>query len=85
MVVALGTVNREAHEGADGVGDEVVAVEVAGDLAVDLVLGKLGVPNEVPRTGGEEAECFDAVDGAGKEHIAGDLFLDEAAVRFVFV
>ena len=85
VVVALGAVDREAHERADGVGDEVVAVEVPGDLAVDLRLGQLGVADEVPRPGGEEPERLDAVRRAGEQHVAGDLLLHEPRVRLVGV
>src|SRR5262249_14287303 len=53
VVVALGTVNSQAEKGADRVGDEIVAVEMAGDLAVDLGFGQLGVADEVPRARGE--------------------------------
>ena len=85
VVVALGAVDRQAHERADGVGDQVVAVEVAGDLAVDLGFRQLGVADEVPRAGGEEAERLDAVRRAGEEHVAGDLLLHEPRVRLVGV
>src|SRR5205823_1975155 len=56
VVVALGAVDGQAHERADRVRHEVVAVEVPGHLPVDLRLGQLGVADEVPRPGGEEAQ-----------------------------
>ena len=85
VVVALGTVDRDARERADRVGHHVVAVEVAGDLAVGLRLGHLAVADQVPRSGGDEANCLLAVDRIGEEHVAGDLLLDEPGVGLVGV
>ena len=53
--VALGALDRDAREGADRVGDHVVAVEMAGDLAVGLRLRNFDMADEVPRAGGEHA------------------------------
>ena len=53
--VALGALDRDAREGADRVGDHVVAVEMAGDLAVGLRLWHFDMADEVPRAGGEHA------------------------------
>ena len=49
MVVALGTLHRQAVEGLQRVGDHVVPIEMPGHLAVDLCLGNLGMPDEIPR------------------------------------
>ena len=85
VVVALGTVDRDARERADRVGHHVVAVEVAGNLAVGLRLGHLAVADQVPRSRGDEADCLLAVGRLGKEHVAGYLFLDEPGVGLVGV
>ena len=73
----------QGSERAHGVGDHVIAVEVACDFAVGFVFGDFGVTDEVPWAGGDEAEGFDAVAGVWEEDIAGELFGDEAGVGFV--
>ena len=85
VVVALGAVDRDARERADRVGHHVVAVEVAGDLAVGLGLRHLAVADQVPRSGGDEADCLLAVGRIGKEHVTGDLLLDEPGIGLVGV
>ena len=57
--MALGALDRDAREGADRVGDHVVAVEMAGDLAVGLRLRHLDMADEVPRASGEHAGRLD--------------------------
>ena len=57
--VALGALDRDAREGADRVGDHVVAVEMAGDLAVGLRLRNLDVADEIPRASGKHAGRLD--------------------------
>ena len=83
VLVTLGAVHGEARERADGVGHHVVAVEMTGELAVDFRLRHLGVADEVPRPGRDEPECLDAIGRFREEHVAGDLLLHEAGVRFV--
>ena len=85
VVVALGAVDRDARERADRVGHHVVAVEVASDLAVGLGLRHLAVADQVPRAGGDETDRLLAVGRIGKEHVAGDLLLDEPGVGLVGV
>ena len=83
MIVALGAMHGHGAECIQRVGDHVVAVEVTGDFAIDFFLSDFGVTDEVPRAGGDEAEGGDAIEGAGKEDVAGNLFLHEAGVGFV--
>ena len=85
VVVALGAMDRHGAEGVEGIGAHVIAVEVAGDLAVDFFFADFGVADEVPGAGGDEAEGGEAVFGAWEEDVAGELFLDEAGVGAVFV
>ena len=58
--VALGALDRDTREGADRVGDHVVAVEMAGDLAVGLRLRHLDVADEIPRASGKHAGCLES-------------------------
>jgi hypothetical protein len=85
VIVALGTMDRDGLEGVEGVGDHVVAIEVACDFSIDFGFWDFGMPDEVPWAGGDEAEGGDAVDGVREECIPGDLFLHEARVGFVVV
>ena len=77
--------NRQAEKGRTGGRHHVVAVVAAGDLLVDRSLAQFGVPHRVPRTGGNEARGHDAGRLVGKQHVAGQLFLDETAVGLVLV
>ena len=81
--MALRTVNGQPDEGAHRVGDEIIAVEVPGDFAVDLRLGQLGMADEIPRASRQETECLDAIDGAGEQHVPRDLFLHESPIWLV--
>ena len=83
MIVALGAMHGHGTECIQRVGDHVIAVEVTGDFAIDFLLSDFGVTDQVPWAGGDEAEGGDAIDGSGKEDIAGNLFLNEAGVGFV--
>ena len=77
--------HRGAAKRADGIRDHVVAIEMPGDLAIGLRLRNFAMADVIPRSCRDEAKRFDAVAGIGIEHVAGDLFLDEARVRLVFV
>ena len=78
VIVALGATDGERTEAADGVLHHVIAIKVAGDLAIEFGLGNFGVADVIPWASGDEAERGDAIGGAGIEHIACDLFFDEA-------
>ena len=66
MIVALGALHREAVESLHGVHHHVVAIEVTRDLAVDLGFRHLLVADQIPGTGGDETEGFDAIACAGE-------------------
>ena len=85
VVVALGALDRQAVEGLEGVDRHVIAVEVAGDFAVELGLGHFGVTDEIPRSGGDESQCFEPVAGSGEQDIPGHLFLNEPGVGLVLI
>ena len=85
VVVALGAVDGDGLEGVDGVCDHVVAVEMACDFPIGFCFRNFGVSDEVPGSGGDEAEGGDAVDGVWVEGITRDLFFDEAGVGFVAI
>ncbi len=85
VVVAAGALHGEAAKRVEGRGDHVVAVEVAGDPAVDLGLRHFRMADEVPRPGRDETGRLDAVARVGLEHVAGQLFLDELPIRPVLV
>ena len=79
MIVALRAVDGERAEGVDRVTHHVVAIEVARDFAVDFRLGHLGVANEIPRAGGDEAERLDAIGGVREKPLGAQLL--ERAVK----
>ena len=83
--MALRAVHGEAGERADRVRHHVVAVEVPREFAVGLRLRHLGVPDEIPRPRGDEAERLDPVGRAREQPVARDLFLDETRERLVRV
>ena len=85
VIVAAGALHGGADEGVHRVLHHVVSVDISGDSAVELGLRHLGVPDEIPRAGGDESEPLDAVPRVGKQRVSGDLFLHEAAVRLVAV
>ena len=84
-MVAAGALGSRREEGPSRVGDHVVAVEGAGDLAVEFGLGEFGMADVVPRSGGDEALGDVSVGRLGVERIAGQLFFDEAGVGLVLV
>ena len=43
------------------------------------------MPNEVPGPGSDETQSQNSIRFAGKESISGDLFLDKASIRLVFI
>ena len=85
VIMALSALHGEAAEAADGVLHHVIAVQVSRDLAIQLRLRHLCVPDVVPRPRRDESERRDAIRGARIERISGDLLFDEATVRFVVV
>ena len=85
VFVALRALHGDARKGADGVAHHVVAVEVARELSVDLLLADFLVPDEVPWSSRDEAKRFDAIARARKQRVACDLLLDEPRVRLVLV
>ena len=85
VVVALSAVNRHAAKGSQRVSDHVVAIEVTSDFAVDLRFGHFGVSDEIPGTGRDKSERLDAVARSRIQHVARDLFFNEASVRTVLV
>ena len=85
VIVAARTLDGGTGESVERVAHHFIAINVARDAAVDLGFRNFNVPDEIPRAGGNEAKPKDAVGRAGKERIAGNLFLHKPGVRFVFV
>ena len=85
VVVALRTLDRQRAKCVERITHDLIAVGVPSDLAIDLGFGDFDVPDEIPRTGREEAQSQNAVAGAGEEHVTSDLFLREAGIGFVFI
>ena len=83
--MALGALHGDAGKAADRIGHHVVAVEMTGNLAVGLRFRNLAMANEVPGACGDETDRLVAVAGVAKEHIASDLFFNEAGVGLVVV
>ena len=59
------------------------AIEQPGDFAIELFFSELRVADEIPRSGGDEAERIVPVIRIRVERIARELFLDEPGVRLV--
>ena len=83
--MALGAVDRDARERADRVGDHIVAIEVASDLAVGLRLGHLTMADQIPGAGGDKSDRLVAVGGIWMERVTGDLLFNELGVWLVGV
>ncbi len=85
VIVTLRTLHRDRAKGIHGGGHHVIPVEMPRHLAVDLLLRHLGVPNEVPRPGRDEAGRHDPIHRLGPEHIPRQLLLHESRVGLVLV
>ena len=85
VIVAARALDGGTGEGVERVAHHFIPINVAGDAAINLTLRYFDMPDKIPRTGGNEAKPKNAVGRAGEERIAGNLFLDEPRVRFVFV
>ena len=74
----------DGHGGGSGhhLRHHVVQIQRAGAAAQDGALG-FHLPDEIPRTGREEAGGHDGIGIVRPQHIAGDLFLQKAVVRLV--
>ena len=85
VVVAAGALHGSADEGVHRIFHHVVAVDVAGDTAVELGFRHLGMADEIPRAGRDESCRLNAVACVGIKRVAGDLLAHEQVVRFVAV
>ena len=85
MIVAARTLHSDAAECVECVGDHVIAIQVASDLAVNFGLRDFHMPNEVPRSRCDKAKSQNAVRFTGKKDVSSDLFLYEPSVWFVIV
>ena len=85
MVVALRALHGETAKRADGILHHVIAIQMTGDLPIDLCFRHLGMTDVVPRSCCDEPERCDAISGSGIERITCDLLLNEAGVRLVVV
>ena len=87
VVVTAGTVDGQPGEGRHGRRDDIVAIEVAGDLAIEGIPRCDGRAQSalVPRAGGEETGGDDRLRIVGEKNVAGDLLTDEAGIRLVGV
>ena len=54
-----------------------------GDSPVTLRLGHFGMADQIPRAGGQKTERDDAVERVRVESVAGNLLIDEAAIRLI--
>ena len=85
MIVAASALNRDTAERVERSGDHIIAVQIAGHLAVDFGFRHFDVSDEVPWSSGDKTESQDSIGLTGKQRIAGNLFLHETSVRFVVV
>ena len=85
VVVAAGALDRQPLEGVEDGGDDVVAVEVTADFAVDRVLADVAQRALVPRPGREKAQGRDEFWLVREEDICGDLFLHETGIGCIRV
>ena len=85
MIVAAGTVDRQAVERRHGGGDHVVAIVRAGDLLVERSFAQLDVADEIPRPGRDETGRHGGLRIVGKQDVAGELLGHEPVVRLVVV
>ena len=83
VVVALRALDGETVERLHGRRDHVVAIQMPRHLAIEFRLRNFGVTDQVPRSRGDEPQPLEPVPRARVEDIAGELLLDEPAVRFV--
>src|SRR5260370_3652633 len=85
VIVATGAVNRRADErGHDG-RDDVIAVEVATDFAVDRVFPNVAQRTFVPWPRSEEPGGHGGPRIVREEHVAGHLLLDKTGAGHVSV
>ena len=85
MVVALSAADGEAHKRLHRRTHHVIAIEVAGDFAINLVFAHFSVAHEVPWSCRNEAERLDAIARIRIEHVPRNLFLHKARPGFVFI
>ena len=85
VVVAASAVDRRADKRGHHGGDDVIAVQVAADLAVERVFADVAQRAFVPRPGSEETGGHGCPRIVRKEHVAGHLLLDKTAVGHVLV
>ena len=85
MVVAAGALHREPLERVHHRREDVVAVEVAADFAVDRVFADVAERAFIPRPRREETQSRREFRLLGKQYIGGDLFLGELRKRCVRV
>ncbi len=85
VIMTLRTLDSERTESIHSRGDHIITVQMPRNLAIDLLLGDLGMPNEIPWPGGEKARGHDPINSVRIQSIARDLFFDELCVGLVFI
>ena len=83
VIVTARTLNRGAVEGVHHRSHHIISIEQASDLAIRLRLRDLGMADQVPRPSRDESGGRDAIFGIRPEHIARDLFPNEARIGLV--
>ena len=85
VIVAAGALHREAGEGVHHGRDDVVAVEVACNFAVNAVFANVAKRTFIPRPSREEPQSWNQLRLSGEQHIRRDLLFHEPPVRRVGV
>ena len=85
MIVTSSTLHGQTAKRVERIRNHIVAIEVPRDPPIQLGLGYLDMPNEIPGTCGDKPKPQYAILGSGKKHIAGNLLLDKLPIRFVII
>ena len=83
--VAACALDGGTGKGVERVTHHLVAVDVSRNASVNLGLGHLNVPDEIPRPCGNETQPKDAIRGVGVKGVAGELFLHKTGVGLILV
>ena len=85
VIMAARAMDGQAQECGHGVHHHIVAIVVARDQAIGLAFRQFNMPDKIPRPGGDETGGHNAVGIARKQHVPGELLLDETRIGGVVV
>ncbi len=85
VMMTSGTLNRNTAERIERITDHVVAVEIAGNFAVDFRFRNFHMPDEIPRPRSNKTESQYSIRLTREQHIACDLFLNKSGIRLILI